>query len=355
MSIQRFKTIGLMSGTSLDGLDVAYCIFEKNETEWSFGIEKAISIPYSDEWKSRLNGAYNASALELATLDHDLGSLHGSWVKSFIDTHQLQVDLIASHGHTVFHQPEKGITVQIGHPSKIAAATGLTVVADFRTLDVALGGQGAPLVPIGDRLLFARYDACLNLGGIANISFEKNGERIAFDIAPCNMLWNALSNRLGKAYDEGGEIARGGKVLFELLDKWNAIPFYKQSAPKSLGREFFETHFATDLNAELDIADLMATATEHIAQHISSEVGRAGIKRLLITGGGARNLFFIEKLKEKCSCEIIVPDELIIDFKEALVFAFLGVLRISNQINTLSSVTGASRDSVGGSIWKAKD
>lgn len=351
MSIQKFKAIGLMSGTSLDGLDIAYCIFERNETEWSFGIENAISIPYSEEWKSRLSEAFNASALELIALDHDLGTLHGKWVKSFIDTHQLSVDFVASHGHTVFHQPEKGITVQIGHPSKIAAATGLTVVADFRTLDVALGGQGAPLVPIGDRLLFSQYDACLNLGGIANISFEKNNERIAFDIAPCNMLWNVLSQRLGMDFDKDGEVARSGKVRNDLLEKWNAYSFYTQEAPKSLGREFFESHFAADLKAEADIADLMATATEHIADQIATVVNTANIKKLLVSGGGARNIFFIEKLKDKCPCEVIIPDELLLDFKEALVFAFLGVLRISNQINTLSSVTGAARDSVGGSVW----
>ncbi|MEZ4800834.1 MAG: anhydro-N-acetylmuramic acid kinase [Flavobacteriales bacterium] len=351
MSIQKFKAIGLMSGTSLDGLDIAYCIFERNETEWSFGIENAISISYSEEWKSRLREAFNASALELIALDHDLGTLHGKWVKSFIDTHQLSVDFVASHGHTVFHQPEKGITVQIGHPSKIAAVTGLTVVADFRTLDVALGGQGAPLVPIGDRLLFSQYDACLNLGGIANISFEKNNERIAFDIAPCNMLWNVLSQRLGMDFDKDGELARSGKVRNDLLEKWNGYSFYTQEAPKSLGREFFESHFAADLKAEADISDLMATATEHIADQIATVVNAANIKKLLVSGGGARNIFFIEKLKEKCPCEVIIPEELLLDFKEALVFAFLGVLRISNQINTLSSVTGASRDSIGGSVW----
>ena len=209
-----YNVIGLMSGTSLDGLDVAYCRFELAEGKWDYKILCANTYGYSNDWRRRLSTLENATALEYARCNVDLGHYFGKCVCKFLTDNGLDantVDFVSSHGHTVFHQPEIGLTTQIAYPNTIAAETGLPVVADFRTLDVALGGQGAPLVPIGDSLLFGDYDSCLNLGGIANISFRKEGRRVAFDISPCNMILNYLSGKMGEPYDEDGQMAKSGR------------------------------------------------------------------------------------------------------------------------------------------------
>jgi anhydro-N-acetylmuramic acid kinase len=259
---------------------------------------------------------------------------------------------ICSHGHTIFHVPNLSLTLQIGSPAHIAAAAGVPVIADFRTKDVALGGQGAPLVPIGDALLFSKYAACLNLGGIANISFQEANQRIAGDLSICNILLNAIAAMEDKEYDEGGMLARNGKVIDSLVAKWNAIPFYKEALPKSLGREFFETYYKEDLLPnEHSVEDLMRTSVEHIAIQVSGFIESKSISQTLVTGGGAFNEFLIERLRDLSNAEIHIPSSEIIQFKEAIIFGFLGVLRLSGEVNTLSSVTGASKDSVGGAIW----
>lgn len=351
--MKQYRVIGLMSGTSLDGLDMAYCTFYKKDHQWSFDFHIGETVSYSPDWKARLKGAMELTGYDLSMLHVELGQLHGQWVNDFISKNNIiEVEAICSHGHTIFHAPQDSLTLQVGSPAHIAAATGVPVIADFRTKDVALGGQGAPLVPIGDALLFSEYAACLNLGGIANISFQEANQRIAGDLSICNILLNAIATMQGKEYDAGGMLARNGKVIESLLTKWNAIPFYNKELPKSLGREFFETYYKENLLPnEHSVEDLMRTAAEHIAIQIGGFIESKSISLVLVTGGGAFNEFLIERIRDLSSAEIHIPSSEIIQFKEAIIFGFLGALRLSGEVNTLRSVTGASDDSVGGAIW----
>ncbi len=337
--------IGVMSGTSLDGLDIALCRFEKNDA-WKFDILKAVTVEYPEPWLSKLKNAPKLSAEALCQFDNDYGSYIGQEIQAFAKDEE--IDFVASHGHTVFHRPDLGYTKQIGNPAAISAHCSFPILAEFRTLDVALGGQGAPLVPIGDQLLFGEYQSCLNLGGFANISFERAGQRIAYDICPVNIVLNALANKLGKEYDANGEFAQSGEINPELLDKLNALNYYSDIPPKSLGREWVENEINPLLMGS-NVNNLLRTFVEHIAIQLSKNFPEEG--SVLITGGGTFNSFLIDRISAHCSSELILPDKLIIDFKEALIFAFLGVLRWRGENNTLKSVTGASRDSCGGSIY----
>ncbi len=347
----KYKTIGIMSGTSLDGVDLAYCFFDKKHGVWEFEIVKAITIPYSNEWKSKLRNANNLSSADLVRLDIKFGHYLGKLCQTWIRRQQLDPNLVASHGHTVFHQPESGFTLQIGNGAAIASQlVNCDLVFDFRTQDVSMGGQGAPLVPIGDKLLFGEYAVCLNLGGIANISFENDGRRIAGDIAFCNMPLNYLANMLGKEFDNNGEIASSGNINKELLLQLNNWDYVNYKFPKSLGREEFENRFESIINnSKLAVEDQMRTWIDYISSQIANEINKIEGK-VLVTGGGAMNIFLIEELKRKVNNELIIPDISLIEFKEALIFAFLGTLRMENEVNILASVTGASRDHSSGSI-----
>lgn len=344
--------IGLMSGTSLDGLDVALVDIAEINKNIQYQLIVAETIPYSKEWKERLSTLDTASAYEYALANVQLGHYFGKCVNSFISKHNFKADIIASHGHTVFHQPDLLLTTQIADGDAIAAETHLPVVSNFRTLDVALGGQGAPLVPIGDRLLFGQYDACLNLGGIANISFEENRKRIAYDICPCNMALNLLAQKINLEYDKDGMIAKKGSINDSLFKQLNSLDYYKQNGPKSLGKEWFLEYFRPLIDGSLSTEDYLRTSIEHIATQIANVITKNNIKSILITGGGALNKFLIERLEQmvQSKCKIVIPDSQIISYKEAIVFALLGYLRVTSQINTLASVTGARVDSIGGSI-----
>jgi len=351
MTDRSYHVIGLMSGTSLDGLDIAYCRFSKIKDQWEYQILEAETIPYSDPWRMRLGNLENSTALEFAFADTEFGHLLGQLTQSFITRHSIHPVFIASHGHTIFHQPDKKLTTQIGKGSAIAFETGLPVICDFRSLDVAHGGQGAPLVPIGDKHLFAGYDFCLNLGGFANISFDKGNQRIAFDICPVNMVLNHLTTQLGLLFDEGGYLASTGCIDTMLLDSLNQIPYYHRQPPKSLGKEWVVSSILPLLNhSGLSVPDLLCTFCEHVAIQTGYNTGQQWIKKLLITGGGARNTFLLERLRAHVIPQIIMPDPLTIDFKEALIFAFLGLLRWRNEVNCLKSVTGATSNVSGGSI-----
>ena len=276
-------------------------------------------------------------------------------VDDFLKGKKVRPDLIASHGHTVFHKPDEGVTLQIGNGKELAERTGIRVVNDFRSEDVSKGGQGAPLVPIGDRDLFYAYDACLNLGGIANISFTEisTQKRIACDISPCNLPLNHLSQKLGQPYDSMGLLARGGDIDDTLLSQLNSLRYYKQQAPKSLGKEWITEEFLPLLDSsELNIFDILASTTQHIACQISDFITdnlKPG-SRLLVTGGGAYHTFLIEKIKDNCGVRLVIPNKKIIEYKEALIFAYLGILKIRGEINVLSTVTGASEESSSGII-----
>lgn len=351
-SKQQYKVIGLMSGTSLDGVDMAFCVFTFTGV-WEFTIEKADTIQYSSTWRKKLSEAHLLSAEKLIALDIEYGKFLGIQCKNFISNNKLnRVDFIASHGHTVFHQPNKGFTLQIGNGNAIHAVTKLPVVFDFRSLDVMHGGQGAPLVPIGDKFLFHDYDVCLNLGGIANLSCETKKARDAFDICFVNMGLNYLAGKAGKKFDRNGELSRKGEVNQKMMKQLDRVYSKTQEHRPSLGREFFEKNIQPVLDQNsISIHDRLRTFTESAAKEVLQSIVKMGKgKTVLCTGGGSFNSFFIYRLVELAGDDVtfVIPEEEIVKFKEALVFAFLGVLRVRDQVNCLKSVTGATQDSSSG-------
>ena len=337
-----------MSGTSLDGIDLAACTFNNS---YAFELLHFRGIAYSSEWKLKLEKAPYLNGIELRLLEIEYSEFIADLVKDFLKDIDLRADFIACHGHTIFHQPAKKLTYQLLDGSIVAGRTQTTTVCDFRSGDMALGGQGAPLVPIGDKILFGTYAACLNLGGIANLSYNQNGSRLAYDISPANLLLNKLAGREGLEYDKEGILASKGKIIGSLLETLNDLEYYTMSPPKSLGREWLEEYVFPMLTGE-STADLLATAVEHIASQIATALNETGVKgKVLATGGGAHNTFLMEKISGKSKSVIEIPSEEIIDAKEAIVFALLGKLRLDNNINTLSSVTGASRDTCSGAVY----
>lgn len=356
MSQEKYSLIGLMSGTSGDGLDLAYVHFELQQS-WKFELVLAKTFSFPAALGQKLATAHLLSGLELAQLDVDFGRWMGAQVKDFCREFEIKPMAVASHGHTVFHQPKNGISTQIGNGWALHQTSGERVINDFRMLDVQLGGQGAPLVPIGDRLLFPQVDFCINLGGISNISMENGSQRIAFDCSPFNLLLNAEAQKLGKPYDAGGAIARTGEINLTLFEQLNALPFYSSLSAKSLGREDMEQDFIPLIEqSKLSPPDVLSTLVEHFAFQIASIIKRyAKVPKplVLITGGGAYNTYFIERLDHYLDqnwAQFEASSELI-EFKEALIFAFLGVLRLRGENNCLASVTGASRDNCGGTIY----
>lgn len=354
-----YRAIGIMSGSSLDGLDIAYVIFEETGGKWNFDIVVTECFSYTPEWQQKLATATQVSALEYQLLHTEYGNYIGERINEFIAKNDLahKVHLIASHGHTSFHLPAKKMTAQLGDGAAIAAITKLPVVSDLRSLDVALGGQGAPIVPIGQKLLFSEYNCFLNIGGIANISFVVDGKYVAYDVCPANRVLNTLIKEKDLHFDDEGKMAAIGKVNEDLLRQLNSLDYYKQSYPKSLANSF-----GTDIilpmikNASINTEDALRTYVEHIAIQISKAFQNIqhptfSIK-LLVTGGGAFNNFLIERLSELLThVEIVIPDKKIIEYKEALIMALIGVLRWREEVNVLSSVTGASESSIGGALW----
>ncbi len=352
-SEQMYEVVGLMSGTSLDGLDLAGVRFVWCNGSWSYRVLASETMAYTESWSLRLQHLPEMTGEELASAHADFGHLLGRAVSDFVRRHALHPCLVASHGHTVFHQPERGFTLQIGDGAALSAECGLPVANDFRVMDVAFGGQGAPLVPIGDELLFPAYDACLNIGGIANISFRKDGKRVAFDIVPANQLFNRLAAEKGLAYDKDGRMAARGKADAALLDAMNALPYYAKPFPKSLGKEWVDAELWPLLEKKtLCCEDRMATCVEHAAWQIARVLCTYGIRKLLLSGGGARNAFFIERLSALApDTGCCLPSDETMDYKEAIVFAFLGLLRLLRQNNCLRSVTGTAYDHCGGALW----
>jgi anhydro-N-acetylmuramic acid kinase len=350
MNKKEIFAIGLMSGTSLDGIDLVHVKF-KQENYQDFEILSSETVSYSKKWKSTLQNAINFSSDALKLLNVEYGIFLGDVLNEFMTKNKIEnIGFIASHGHTVLHQPKKGITLQIGDGQAIANSTKQKVICDFRTQDVELGGQGAPLVPIGDELLFSKYAYCLNLGGFSNISYRKEGKRIAFDICPVNIVLNQYANKLGLEYDASGEIASKGKLNKQLLDKLNEIDFYQQAPPKSLGLEWVKENIFPLIDAlEDDISAILRTFVEHVAIQISKIIKENN--SILITGGGAFNSFLMKRIENSIERTILLPDKELIDFKEALIFAFLGLLRVDNQVNCLCSVTGAKEDHSSGMIF----
>jgi anhydro-N-acetylmuramic acid kinase len=349
-----YRVTALMSGSSMDGVDLACCDLEWKGQQWAYNILDAETFPYPSELLSKLEKACSWSLEKIHELDLELGAHYAVLIKEFHKRKKLKPDFIASHGHTILHDPQKRITFQAGNGRIMAEGTGIMVINDFRSEDVAQGGQGAPLVPLGDRMLFNQFEGCLNLGGFANISCENNeGQPIAYDLCPANMALNWVAALEGLSFDRDGALARHGVVQKELLEKLNKLDYYALPAPKSLGREWFLQQFMPPLHqSNLKTTDLMATVLEHIVFQISMGINKASIHSLLITGGGALNQTLIERLKAYTNTSLVIPEEQLIDYKEALIFALLGVLRIRGEINCLASVTGGTQDISAGRIHK---
>jgi len=344
-----------MSGSSLDGLDICFCKFEYSEKGWKYSMSHSMTFEYSMEWKKKLKEAGTLSAKSFVEIDKAFGEFTGQKTLEFISKNQIsQVDFISSHGHTVFHNPERNNTTQIGSGAHIAAVTNIPAITNFRQLDTALGGQGAPLVPIGDELLFAEYDYCLNLGGYSNISYKSNGVRFAHDICPVNRALNHFAAKEGKEYDNDGKIGRQGKLITGLFSELNQLEFYNIPGPKSLGDDWLNSVFfkiTRKYEENHSIQDIMRTIYEHIATQIANATERTHKKKILTTGGGAHNTFLMECIRNHNKNKLIIPEAQLVNYKESLIFAFMGVLRVQNKNNCLASVTGAKQDNSGGTIY----
>jgi anhydro-N-acetylmuramic acid kinase len=351
-----------MSGSSLDGLDIAYVEFEESARKWSYHIAAAACKPYTVEWSGKLKNATSLNACDYLLLHAEYGKFIGEQVNEFIEDHDLhhKVQLISSHGHTTFHSPANGMTGQLGDGATIAATTEINVVSDLRAMDVAFGGQGAPIVPIGEKLLFDEYTYFLNLGGIANLSYRSPASYIAFDVCAANRILNMFAESEGKDFDEGGSIAASGKIYTPLLTRLNNLHYYSLPSPKSLANSFGTDEVFPMVNGfDIPNADKLRTYTEHIVMQIGYAIQKLGAKgetgnKLLVTGGGAMNTFLIRRLSETLQTyhiEMIVPEPLLVNYKEALIMGLIGVLRWREEYNVLDSVTGARRSSIGGAVW----
>lgn len=356
MPQDKYRITGLMSGSSMDGTDLACCDLDWNGQEWKYNILEAETVPYEAALKSRLEEACHWKRNKIEELDKELGAYYASLLNDFHQRHALFPDFIASHGHTILHEPHLGVTYQAGNGSIMAEKTGIVVVNDFRSEDVAQGGQGAPLVPLGDRLLFPVYEGCLNLGGFANISFDTpEGLRMAYDLSPANMALNHVASLRAMEFDRDGEMALKGHLHADLFSKMNQLDFYQQVPPKSLGREWFIGTLLPLMNqSTLSPENLMATVLEHIAFQVARGINDAGVKSVLVTGGGALNQSLIKRIGHYTSASIEIPETQVIHYKEALIFALLGVLKIRGEINCLSSVTGGKSDLSTGTIHNTK-
>ena len=347
-----------MSGTSLDGVDIVYVNFILGK-EWSFSILASQTVSYNTYWEKKLSELSNSSNEIIIKENESYTSYLAEIILQFIKVNNLfEIDAVCSHGHTLFHQPEKGYTFQMGNEKKLAEIIGCPVVCDFRVQDVALGGQGAPLVPVGDLLLFKEYDACLNLGGFANVSYEENigfslPKRIAYDICPVNIVLNYLAEKIGYEFDHNGDFAQSGNVSNKVLNELNKLSFFNFPPPKSLGLEWVKKYVFPILGeSNISIIDQLCTYTEHIAFQLSKQFNKNS--KVLVTGGGAFNLYLLKRINSFKHLKLLIPSNTLVEYKEALIFGFLGVLRLRGENNCLSSVTGAKKDHSSGTIFKIK-
>ncbi|MBE0641227.1 MAG: anhydro-N-acetylmuramic acid kinase [Bacteroidales bacterium] len=351
-SIDLAHVTGLMSGTSLDGLDIACCSFREGKGSYDWTIEKAVTLSYPPYWKAKLERMQFMEGRELISAHVEYGHYLGGAVREFLNKYDLNTELISSHGHTIFHRPDLGYTFQAGDGAALASVSGLPVICDLRSGDVARKGQGAPLVPIGDRMLFGQYDACLNIGGFANISYEKDGDRLAFDICPVNKVLNTLAGLAGMDYDDRGQIAARGVLIPGLAEDLDSLAYYHSAPPKSLGEEWLRDNILPLTEPYHDrLPDLLHTLCVHMAGQIAGAIRKAGARNVLATGGGVYNHFLLREINRKLDIELSLPDDEVIEYKEALVFAFLGLLRWQGKHNVLASVTGASSGHSGGAVY----
>lgn len=358
-----YRAMGIMSGSSLDGLDMVCVQLEEQQRKWQMEVLAAACLPFEGDWADRLQGATALSAKDHVLLDAAFGHYIGQQANAFIAEHDLhyKISLIASHGHTSFHLPPHA-TVQLGHGAAIAAETGLPVVTELRAVDVALGGQGAPIVPMGEKLLWGQLPLFLNIGGIANISVRQGNQYLAYDVCPANRVLNMLARQTGKPYDEGGQMAASGNILPDMLDMLNQLSYYGQPYPKSLANDFGTDVVFSKLEVgSWKLEDLLRTYVEHIAMQVAKAVEHHAHDletqpAMMVTGGGAFNDFLVGRIRsllEPMRVSVEVPDADIVNYKEAIIMALLGVLRWREEPTVMASVTGASRDSVGGAVWRS--
>jgi len=340
-----------MSGTSGDGLDLAVVSFPSTTNE-SYQLIEGITLPYPPHWQKRLTFQDQISGSDLLRLNHDYGVYTANLIKEYLRQTPYPISLIALHGHTYLHQPALGITYQLGCGPEVSQICGITTVSDFRTADVSLGGQGAPLVPIGDKFLFAEYDGCLNLGGFANLSILNREPILACDLAPANLIMNHLSKREGLPFDKDGEIAAQGQIIPQLLETLRSLPYFREKPPKSLGREWLEVEFLPLFAERRGTTDLMATAVAFLVEQVTEYCQSYGLQRVLVTGGGAFNRFLIQQLQQQRPKTFEIPGPKLIEYKEALLFAWLGMRRIQEKINVWASVTGAAVNHSAGIVHK---
>lgn len=350
----KYTVLGVMSGTSMDGLDLSCATYSKKLDAWDFNLLKGETIPYNESIKEDFINGFNRK-ISIEKLDNKFGNFIADHILFFCRKNNFHVDLISSHGHTIFHEPQNGITKQIGNGKVIAERTHIPVVSNFRQQDVDLGGQGAPLVPMGDKLLFSNYDSCINLGGIVNISYNHGDARLAFDICPCNMLLNYFANQKGKRYDNKGIMASKGNVSIPLLNQLSTIDYYQYNGPKSLSKEYIDSIYLPIINIyKLSTVDILSTLVEHIAMKIADVLLSINQSNSLLSGGGVYNSYLISRVRFHTNTKITIPISKIVDFKESIIFGFLGLLRILNEDNCLASATGASRNHSSGDIFKVE-
>jgi anhydro-N-acetylmuramic acid kinase len=355
--MKTYNVIGIMSGSSMDGIDLAHCKITSDKGQYSYTIETCETYDYDEIWRLRLSQIRKTDALGYSKTDVFYGHYIGHLINKFIAKHNLSIDLVSSHGHTVFHYPEELITRQVGDGASISAICNLPVVTDFRSMDVAKKGQGAPLVAIGDQMFFNDYDFCLNLGGFGNISGKIGEYRVSFDICPANILLNRVARDLNQEYDHDGEIASKGNINYKLLENLNAIDYYSMPFPKSLNRDWINNELWQIVKEgdKLTPQDKMKTFVDHIGIQISKSLDylsakQSAGKRVLVTGGGAFNTVLMDHIRTHSEAEFIVPDEKLVKYKEALIFALMGVMRVENQVNIIKTFTGAKSNSISGAL-----
>jgi len=350
--------LGLMSGSSLDGIDMALCSFSGLGESLQWKLIHSVHVPFEPKWKKLLQDLPGSSAYDLSLADYDFGNLLGASSKKYFS--DFKPDYIASHGHTIFHYPALKMTCQIGNGAVIASASGINTICDFRSMDIGYGGQGAPIVSLFDLDFFGGLDVLVNLGGIANLTVPDKNQTIAYDIGPCNQLLNYLAGSIGLEYDQDGLLAAQGEIDQNLLKTLSGHSYFDRTFPKTLDNGYIFNEFVPILDkSKASVQDKLRTVVELIAKMLSREITmhlanhktKAGV---MFTGGGAKNTFLMETFRKKAvGFEMIETDDEMIDFKEAIMMAYLGYLRVKGKINVLSKVTGASKDSIGGSIYLA--
>lgn len=341
-----------MSGSSLDGLDIAIATFASRDT-YDVVFNKHCALP--SQLASELNKAASYNIKDYLELESKFTDFIAKELQNITNQYQ-DINLIAIHGHTVHHDPDSGYSCQMVNAGRLASLTGLDVLADFRNQDIGLGGQGAPLAPIVEHLLGSQA-AYLNLGGIANISLHKSGSIVGYDVSPCNQLFNHFAKLNGLEYDDKGLLGRKGAIDQNLLNQWSALPYFQVDAPKSMDNQWLVHNFISTLEDDKS-EDQCHTAYQFVSHQIAKSVinNLSEGDRVMCTGGGSYNDYLIQLIQDKIkskSIQLVFPPKELIDYKEAILMSYMGYLYLNNKPNTLSSVTGASRSASVGGYYKA--